>query len=668
MINTAIRRRLTIRSEDNRKENIDTLFLREKGIKMGKSVSEPVPAKKSVFRYAVRAIDGVASLFAGFSSLLMIACAIVVIIDIVARAVGHPTTWGADFSTFALDIFVFLSLANALKDDAHICADIVLSRMNSRMQGVMKAFGLFIALISSSIFSYYEIIWALKSIIALDRTYSYTAILLWPIKLALAVCLVVLTVMAFRLLVAKIVELVRNEKQESFGKGLNNPIIVLPVTIVLMALSLYLFKVNAIVALCLMLITLLLSGTPIAFSIMSVAIATLYIKFGGSSMLANISSISYEFINKQTMLALPMFIFAGNVMARGGLGEDIFNFAKAFVGHITGGLAIAVTIACCIFGALSGSSVACALTIGSIAYPVLVENGYSKRLAAGLIATAGGIGVLIPPSNSFITYGLITGEPIGDLFVAGIIPGLMMTLLLAVVAIILIKKDGGVQKLPKTTWKERALVTKNSIWAIIMPVLVLGSIYTGICTVTEASAIAAVYSVFYSIIIARSISFKEVKKILSESTNSVAFLLLIMIASAMLSRGITLLRLPDLIISLLGNTPGWVFITIIMIFCIFLGCFLEAVAITTLTVPVCMPVLLAYGYDLTWYGVLLTVNLTLAAITPPVGLNLFVMQRIGKLDIMTVVKGAMVFFAAVVVLMIIVALFPQLSLWLPSTM
>jgi C4-dicarboxylate transporter DctM subunit len=623
--------------------------------------------KKRGVAFLASAVDGTASIFSVISAVLMFFCAIIVMIDIVARFLNHPYKWAMDLTTYLMVIYIFLSLAYAMKSGAHICADIFVSRLNDRMQHLMKAFGFLFSGVGSAVLAYYTFIWAVEGLHSGVRAYTATRYFMWPARMVAAISLILLALMAMRLMAEEFYKARRNADGCTFGLGLNKPWIIVPAMFILLFFSVILFKANPILGITLMLITLLIAGTPIGFSILLTAICCLFFTFGGWKSVLTSPPSAFNFVNSYSIMSLPMFLFAGNVMARGGLGEALFNLGKVYVGHIKGGLGIAVIIACTIFGALSGSGTACALTIGAVAYPLLVKHGYNRGMAAGLIAVAGGIGILIPPSNSFITYGLISDVPIGELFVAGIIPGLLMGLFLIIAMMFLILHKHKTNVLPKATWSERRHATGKGIWAILMPVVVLGGIYNGIFTVTEAAAVSAVYAIIYTIF-AGALNKEAMWKVLLESIQSVAFLMLIMMSAAVLQKNITLLRLPDKLLALLGDTPGWMFIIVLMIFCILLGCFLEGVSITTLTVPVTAPILLAYGYNLTWYGVLLSLNLTLAAVTPPVGLNLFVMQKISGENVNTVIKGALYFCFCVIILMVVVALFPGLSLWLPSKM
>lgn len=621
---------------------------------------------KRNYNFLAVLIEKISFLFGSIAAGLMILSAIIIVIEIVTRYFGHPTVWGSDVITYILILFVFLCMPEGLRAGAHINADILVSTMNERMQQLMKAIGLLVGFITLGTISGFALQWAIISIQKGDRFYGALRPYFWPVKLTMAISLIVLSLLALRMLISEFIQVFKNKTSVDFDRGLDNPYLVIPVMIVLIIISTILLKKIPLLGITILLMTLLLAGVPIAYSIMMTALCGLFFCFNGIASLTSTPFLAFNFVNRQTLLALPMFIFAGNIMAKGGLGQSLFDFAKTFVGHIRGGLGLAVTIACTIFGALSGSSPANALTIGAIAYPIMVDNGYDKGISAGLIATAGGIGILIPPSNAAIVYGLLTGESVGTLFIASIVAGILMAVFLAIALLYSVRKHG-VGILPKTSWSHRIKVFKKSIWALLMPVVVLGGIYSGIVTITEASAISVIYALLFSLS-ARTINIKETYRLLVQSLHNVSFLLLILISAMLLTNCITLLQIPNKVLLALGDTKGWIVILVVIVLVIILGCFLNGSTILTLMVPIFAPVVKAFGYNLVWFGVLMIVTTTTASITPPVGMNLFIMQRIADLDIKTVAKGAIPFLIATCILIAIIVFFPEITLWLPGLM
>lgn len=623
-----------------------------------------------VARASVKVVDGLSASFNVVSAILIISCSIVVVYDIVARMSGHPTNWGYDLTIYIMVGFVFLCLSQGLKSGAHIKIDLITQRMNQSMQDLMEIIGFFIILVFSSIFSRYTLLWAINSILMGDKSSGMMRVVLWPSKLLIAISIIILSLMALRLLITKCHSFYQARTQLHFGTGLNNPWFTIPVFVGLIVVGIVLLKSNPIIGVLVLLLTLLGSGTPIAFSMGTVALAVFFLALGGEKSLLSSPQIPYDFVTNYTLVALPLFIFAGNIMAKGGLGKDLFSLASVYFGHFPGGLAVATVVACAFFGAVSGSSAANALTIGAIAYPALVSYGYSKRMAAGLIATSSGLGILIPPSNSFITYGILTDESIGQLFMAGLIPGIMLALMLAIAVVIVSKRTGHWRPFPKASWKERLLTTKNCFAVILMPVVVIGGIYSGVFTVTEAAGAAVAYALIYSLV-ARRLKFKDLLEIvLVECTRSIAFLMMIIVCARMLAISVTMLQVPELLGTALTNAsiPGWGMIIIFMAFGIFLGMFLDGISITMLIVPIITPILLAAGYNLIWFGVLLTINCEIGQVTPPVGLNVFIMQHVTKLESADVFRGIIIFGFVVLLALIICGVFPPLSLWLPNKM
>lgn len=366
-----------------------------------------------------------------------------------------------------------------------------------------------------------------------------------------------------------------------------------------------------------------------------------------------------------TLMAIPGFVFTGIIMAKGGISEYLIDALKAWIGHIRGGMAVVTIVACMIFAAISGSSPATAAAIGSIMIPGMVEAGYGKRYSMGLVAAAGTLGILIPPSIPMIVYGVVSQQSISDLFKAGILPGIVMGLVLVISAIIYAKMNdfGGT---PKQSWSDRWRKTGKAIFGLLLPVLILGSIYGGVVTPSEASFMAAFYAFLVSVFIYRKMTFKNFRDMMNESINITAMIYLIIAAAAIFGTLLTTEQVPQTIASFIGDSTSnkWVFLIGVSFLFFILGMFLEPTSITLITLPIFLPILALFDINLIYFAVIMTINMELGMITPPVGLNLFVVSGISREKVGAVVRGVAPFFVLMVLVLAIVMIFPQLSLFL----
>ena len=382
-----------------------------------------------------------------------------------------------------------------------------------------------------------------------------------------------------------------------------------------------------------------------------------------------VPSRMFEGINSFALLAIPGFVFTGVVMAHGGIARYLVDFVRAWVGHVPGGLSVVVVVASMIFAAISGSSPATAAAIGSVTIPAMIQNGYDKRYAMGLVATSGTLGILIPPSVTMISYGITTDQSIGKLFIAGIIPGLLLGGSLITFAIWYARRKG-YGRLPRASWEERWKTLWWALPGVFLPVLIMGTIYTGIATPTESSVIALFYAVLVSVLIYREASWQDWVKMLRESVSITAMIYLIVSAAMLFSLYMTNKQVPALAAQWIvehGLGRMEIFLVTSLLF-IVLGMFLEAVSIILITLPVLQPILEAVGINLIHFAVVMTISMELAMITPPVGLNLFVISGITREPLGEVVRGVLPFYAVLLFVLVILILFPQLSLWLPSLM
>lgn len=407
---------------------------------------------------------------------------------------------------------------------------------------------------------------------------------------------------------------------------------------------------------------LLLLRVPIAFAL---ALSTTFILTQSGFTMDMMPQRMFSALDSSTLMAIPGFVFAGIIMAKGGISKYLIEALKKWVGHFPGGLSVVTILACMIFAAISGSSPATAAAIGSILIPGMIEAGYSKRYAMGLVAAAGTLGILIPPSIPLIIYGVVAEESIGRLFMAGVLPGLVMGGML-VLSAILYARRAGFQLSEKASWEERWRSSLKAFWGGIMPVIILGLIYTGVTTPTEASVVSCVYALLVSLVIYREMTVKDFKEIILESINISSMIYLIIAAAMLFSLYLTNEQIPQQVAEWITGSDlnKWMFLIVVNLLFFILGTFLESVAIILITLPIFLPIVKTLGIDPIHFAIIMTVNLELAMITPPVGLNLFVVSGIAKERMGEVVRGVVPFLLIMLLVLALVIIWPDLSLWL----
>ncbi|WP_158046354.1 TRAP transporter large permease [Skermanella pratensis] len=409
----------------------------------------------------------------------------------------------------------------------------------------------------------------------------------------------------------------------------------------------------------------MLLGMPIAISLGLSSLLTILL-FANDSM-ASLSLKFFQTFEQYTLLAIPFFILAGSFMTTGGVARRMINFAIAAVGHLHGGLAIASVLACMLFAAVSGSSPATVVAVGSIVIAGMVRTGYTKEFAAGVICNSGTLGILIPPSIVMVVYAAATESSIGRLFMAGVIPGLLLGLML-MGAIYIVARYKNLPRQPRASLAELGQAGKEALWGLLLIVIILGGIYGGVFTPTEAAAVAAVYGFVAALFIYRDMGFKDVPKVLVDS-GRVTIMLLFIIANAFLfAHVLTTEQIPQNIargISEAGLEP-WQFLIVVNIILLVAGNFMEPSAIILILAPILFPIATQLGIDPIHLGIIMVVNMEIGMVTPPVGLNLFVTAGITDMSIMQVVRAALPWLSILFVFLIIITYVPWVSLFLPN--
>jgi len=414
-----------------------------------------------------------------------------------------------------------------------------------------------------------------------------------------------------------------------------------------------------------LLIALMLTGMPI-----SIALGLTVLTFLFTMTQVPLESVALKLftgIEKFEIMAIPFFILAGNFLTHGGVARRMIRFATAQVGHWHGGLALGGVLACALFAAVSGSSPATVVAIGSIILPAMVAQGFPKKFGVGVIGTSGALGILIPPSIVMVIYAVSANASIGRLFIAGIVPGILLAALLLFVAWFVAYKRG-YPRMRKADWGERWASFRDSIWGLLLIVVVIGGIYTGLFTPTEAAAMSAVYAFFVAVFVYKDLTIRQVKKVLIDSANLSAMILYIITNAVLFSFLLTSEQIPQNLaqwITDMGLSP-WMFLLVVNVLLLVAGNFMEPSSILLITVPVLFPVAMKLGIDPIHLGVLMTVNMEIGMITPPVGLNLYVASGIANMGLTEVTKACAPWILVMIAFLALITYVPAISLWLPN--
>ena len=414
-----------------------------------------------------------------------------------------------------------------------------------------------------------------------------------------------------------------------------------------------------------LLLALMLTGMPISISL---GLTVLTFLFTMTSVpIESVALKIFTGIEKFEIMAIPFFILAGNFLTHGGVARRMINFASSMVGHWHGGLALAGVMACALFAAVSGSSPATVVAIGSIILPAMVKQGYPRGFGAGVITTSGALGILIPPSIVMVMYSVSTNTSVGKLFMAGVIPGMMLAMLLGLTTWFLARKNN-YPRMQKASWRERFVTFKKSAWGLLLIVIVMGGIYSGAFTPTEAAAMAAVYAFIIAVFVYKDLKIKQVGKVLLDSAAMSAMLLYIITNAVLFSFLMTSENIPQAMAEwITGKGLGVIsFLLVVNVLLLVAGNVMEPSSIVLIMAPILFPVAMKLGIDPVHFGILIVVNMEVGMCHPPVGLNLYVASGITKMGISELTVAVMPWLLTMLGFLALITYVPQISLWLPN--
>ena len=415
------------------------------------------------------------------------------------------------------------------------------------------------------------------------------------------------------------------------------------------------------------LLLLLFSGLPVAFALAGMGTAMLLFKGIPFAMVVqNLHGGVDDFI----LLSVPLFLLMSNILLKAGTGRELFDAVQSWVGHWPGGLGVAAIISCGIFSAISGSSVATAATVGAVALPEMMRLGYPQRFTLGLLAAGGTLGILIPPSIPLIIYGVIAEESVGTLFLAGIGPGLLLLVVFSAFASIYAMVQSRRSKMPKVaraSWSERWAATRRAYPTVAIALLMIVGIYSGAFTPTEAAAVGVAASLLVTMVLQRRLALAGLVEAIQSTVSTTVVLFLVVIGAKLFSRAVTIYQIPAQVTGLIDANSGdqGTFLLFLAGILLVIGLFLEAIAMLLIMMPILLPSILALHIDPIWFAIYFVILIEIALLTPPVGLNLFVIQTVAKTRLGTVAQGVIPFLILMLASLYLIYLVPEIALYIP---
>jgi len=633
----------------------------------------------SKLRVLGKIIDNISDYMGYFSVGILVFMTVAVLFEMTMRgAFNMPTRWAGEYTTYALIAFSFLSAAYVAKRGGHVNVDIIISRLSERTKLGVELVNHALGAIFFVIFSYNAIVMTQTSIRLQARAITILETPLWTTYIPVVVGAILLTLQLARIAISKGVLLSHtkgdSEKQSSIFAPIDKLYVFLPIYFALIAGMCILLAQGgqvATIGLVISLLVMLAGGMPIFLAMGISAGIGLYFLMGGGLLesQALAPAVSYNSLMNFVLIAAPLFILGAGLLQISGLADQLFDVTRLWLSRLPGSLAIATIAACAIFAAITGESVACAAAIGMIAVPGMLKRDYDEKLASGCTAAGGTLGILIPPSISFILYGYITETSVGQLFIAGFIPGIMLAGLYSTFIFLRCLRDPRYKPLKDVTWKQRFASLKDAAWILLAPVFIMGSIYTGLFTPTESAAGVVAYAIVVGFL-SKKLSWRHIKTSLLDTTKSGGFIMMVTPMAVTFGAVVIQLRLPQMFTEfVIGlNVPPLVVMGFVFLLLLVLGTFMSAIAMTLITVPILFPAVMALGYDPIWFGVFFVINVEMALVTPPVGMNLYVIQAVSGVKLEKIILGVLPFILIQVLALALITFFQPLATWLPSTM
>jgi C4-dicarboxylate transporter, DctM subunit len=620
-------------------------------------------AEKSILRWIITNLGRL-------GCFLFLAVAVIITLEVVMRFVFRkPTMWATELSSLLTIIASFLLFAYTLQEKGHTRVDFITAMLSRKSVYFLELFTTLLGLVYCGILVWYGIRMVQSSLV-LEEVSQTLQIPLWIPQMFVPI--------GGGLMFLQLLKFLKNDlckiptlhapDEPCLKDASPQALAVMVIFVAALVAGCVLLKYNPKLGLLFLFFALLFNGMPVSYAMGLFGAFGLYFLLGGSKALIHVPLTAYASSDTIIIIAFPLFLLSGTVLQAGNIGPRIFHFTNTLVRHLPGGMGIAAIVFCAIFAAMTGSSVAVAATVSVIAMPEMLKRGYSRKTTIGLLAAGGTLGILFPPSLALIMYSALTFESLGNLFLGALIPGIVLTLMFIAYMVYEGMTDKNIQRDARASLKEILQAFRNGLGGLIVIVIIMGGIYSGLFTPTEAGAVAALYSIFLCTVWYRTLTLAALFSAVMKAGKIASMIILIIIAANITGNLITMTQITQQLLDLVNSlaVPSWMYMAIILVFLIILGGPLEAVSIMVITVPILYPIITAIGFNGIWFGIIQAVVGELALISPPEGINLFILQEIGKAPAAEVFWGVIPFLVIMALFLLLLCAFPALATWLPA--
>jgi C4-dicarboxylate transporter DctM subunit len=603
-------------------------------------------------------------------STIFVCVAVMVVIEVTARYIfKSPTSWVNEMINYFTIAASFLLFPYTLKEKGHTRVDFITATLSKSSEYLLELFTICLGILFTFVLTWFGAKMVLASY-SMGEVSQVLQLPLWIVQIFVPLGSFLMLLQLLKFLIDNTTALIK-KGSSMFPEGLTaRSFIGTAIFVCGLALSLILLPYFPKLGLSLLFFALLFNGMPVSFAMGLYGVFGFYMLLGGSNAVMQAPMIAYNTIDSIVIVAFPLFLLSGTILQAGNVGPRIFHFAYALTRHLPGGIGIAAILFCGIFAAMTGSSVAVAAAVSVIALPEMLKRGYSKTISIGLLAAGGTLGILFPPSLALIMYSAISFESLGQLFLAALIPGVILILFFCGYMVVVGLRDKNIQRDKRASLSEIWQATRESIGGLIVIFIIMGGIYTGLFTPTEAGAVAVLYSIFLTTVWYKTLSLRELTACILKAGKLSSMIILIIVAANITGNLVTMSEITQDLLALIKSMsfPPWLYIGCILILLIILGGPLEAVSIMVITVPILYPVIKALGFDGLWFGIIQVVTGELALISPPEGINLFILQEVGKSTAAEVSRGVIPFLVLMVIFLLLISVFPGLTTWLPTAL